>query len=63
MVVGGCEVKEKGEKQVRIGNNLNFVHQNMRSLWGKCGALEILLETEVNNAEVLCFTELCSSEL
>jgi hypothetical protein len=24
---------------------------------GKCGELEILLETEINNVEVLCFTE------
>jgi exonuclease III len=56
-IVGGCEVKEKGEKQVRTGNNLNVVHQNIRSLWGKCGELEILLETEINNAKVLCFTE------
>ena len=57
MVVGGCEVKDKGEKQVRNGNNLNVVHQNIRSLRGKCGELEILLETEINNVEVLCFTE------
>jgi hypothetical protein len=56
-IVGGCEVKLKGEKQVRTGNNLNVVHQNIRSLWGKCGELEILLETEINNVELLCFTE------
>ena len=31
MIVGGCEVKEKGKKQVRTGNNLNVVHQNFRS--------------------------------
>jgi hypothetical protein len=37
-IVGGCEVKEKGEKQIRIGKYLNVVHQNMRSLWGNCGA-------------------------
>jgi hypothetical protein len=55
-IVGGCEVKGKGEKQVRISNNL-VIHQNIRSLWGKCGELEILLETEINNVEVLCFTE------
>jgi hypothetical protein len=30
---------------------------SFRSLWGKCGELEILLETEINNVEVLCFTE------
>jgi hypothetical protein len=49
---------ETGEKQARIGNNRNAVHQNIRSLWGKCcGQLEILLETEINIVEVLCFTE------
>jgi hypothetical protein len=56
-IVGGCEVKGKGEKQVRTGNNLNVVHQNIRSLWGKCAELEILLETEINNVGVLCFAE------
>jgi exonuclease III len=56
-IIGGCEVKEKGKKQVRTGNNPNVVHQHIRSLWGKFGELEILLETEINNAEVLCFTE------
>jgi hypothetical protein len=45
-IEGGCEIKEKGEKQDRIGNNLNVVHQNIRSLWGECGELEILLETD-----------------
>jgi len=55
-IVGGCEVK-KDEKQVRIGKSLSVVHQNIRSLWGICGELEILLETEINNVEVLCFTE------
>jgi hypothetical protein len=57
MIIGGCEVKEKGERQVRIYKNLNVVHQNIRSLWGNCGELEILLETEINNVEVLRFTE------
>jgi hypothetical protein len=56
-IVGGCEVKEKSERQVKTGNNLNVVHQNIRSLWEKCGELEVLLETEINNADVLCFTE------
>jgi len=56
-IVGGCEVKEKGEKQVRTGINLNVVHQNIRRLWGKCRELEILLEADINNAEVLCITE------
>jgi len=51
------EVKKKDEKQVRIGKSLNVVRQNIRSLWGKCGELEIVRETEINNAEVLCFTE------
>jgi hypothetical protein len=46
-IVGGCEVKGKSEEQIRSGNNLNILHQNIRSLWGKCGELEILLETEV----------------
>jgi hypothetical protein len=31
--------------------------QPSTSLWGKCGELEILLETEINNVEVLCFKE------
>ena len=26
-------------------------------MWGKCGELEILLETEVTKVDVLCFTE------
>jgi hypothetical protein len=56
MVVGGREVKGKGEKQFGSGNNLNVVHQNIRSLWGKGGELEILIETEINNVEVLCVT-------
>jgi hypothetical protein len=55
-IVGECEDKQD-EKQVRTGNNLNVVHQNVKSFWWKCGELEILLETELNNAEVLCFTE------
>jgi hypothetical protein len=55
--VGRYEVKGKGEKQVRNGNNLNILHQNIRSLWGKCGELEILLEIQVTKVEVLCFTE------
>jgi len=43
-------------------NNRNCNHaflctRVVRSLWGKCEELEILLETEINNAEVLCFTE------
>jgi len=54
MIVGGCEVKKNDDKQVRIGKSLNVVHQNLRSLWGKC---KELLETEINTAEVLCFTE------
>jgi hypothetical protein len=49
MIVGGCKVKGKGEKQVRSGTKLNVVYQNIRSLWGKCGELEILLDTEINN--------------
>jgi hypothetical protein len=56
-IVGGCEVNDMGEKQVRIGNNLSVVDHNIRSQWGKCGELEILLETEINNVEVLCFAE------
>jgi exonuclease III len=56
-IVEGCEVKGKGEEQIRSGNNLNILHQNIRSLWGKCGELEILLETEVTKVEVLCLTE------
>jgi hypothetical protein len=56
-IAGGCEVKGKGEKLVRIGDNLNVIHQNIGSLWGKYGEWEILLETEINNVEVLCFTE------
>jgi hypothetical protein len=56
-IVGSYEVKGKGEKQVRSGNNLNILHQNIRSLWGKYRELEILLETEVTKVEVLCLTE------
>ena len=48
---------KKDEKQVRIGKSLNVVHRNIRSLWGKCGELEILLDTGINNVEVLCFTD------
>jgi hypothetical protein len=55
--VSGCEVKEKGGKQVRIGNNLTVMYQIIRRLWGKCGELEMLLETEINSVETLCFTE------
>ena len=57
MIVGGCEIKEKGKTQVRSGNTHSILHQNIRNLWGKHGELEILIETEINNAEVLCFTE------
>jgi hypothetical protein len=49
--------KRGGKKQVRIFSNLGVVHQNIKSLWGKCGELEILLETEISNVEVLCFTK------
>ena len=45
------------KKQVRGTTSLNIVHQNIRSLWEKCEELEILLTTELINAEVLCFTE------
>ena len=57
VIARGCDVKEKGETRVRTGNNLSIVHQNIRSLRGKCGELEILLEIEVNNVELLCFAE------
>jgi len=30
-IVGGCEVKKKDEKQVRIGKLLNVVHQNTKA--------------------------------
>ena len=50
-------VQLKDEKQVRSRNDLNILHQNIRSLWGKCGELEILLDTEVTKVDVLCFTE------
>ena len=45
------------KKQVRSIKSLNVVHQNIRSLWGKFGELEILLATELHKTEVLCFTE------
>jgi len=56
-IARGCEDKEVNVKQIRSDKSLNIVHQNMRSLWGKCEDLEILLTTEIYNAEVLCFTE------
>jgi len=46
-------LKEEG-KQVRNTKSLSIVHQNIRSLCGKCEELEILLATELNNVEVLC---------
>jgi hypothetical protein len=45
-IAGECEIKEKGAKEVRIGTNLIVVHQYIRSLWGKCGELEFLFETD-----------------
>ena len=57
VIARGCDVKEKGETRVRTGNNLSIVRQNTRRLWGKCGELEILLETEINSVEELPFTE------
>jgi hypothetical protein len=56
-IVRGGEGKKEEEKQIRSDKSLNIVHQNIRSLWGKCEELEILLATELYNAEVLCFTE------
>ena len=56
-IARGCQDKKEDVKQVRSDKSLNIVHQNMRSLWGKCEDLEILLTTEIYNAEVLCFTE------
>jgi exonuclease III len=56
-IVRGGEGKKEEEKQVRSDKSLNIVHQNIRSLWRKCEELEILLATELYNAEVLCFTE------
>jgi hypothetical protein len=56
-IVGRYEGKGKDEKQVRSGNNLNILHQNIRSLWRKGGELEILLETEVTEVKVLCLIE------
>jgi len=55
--VSGGKSRNVEEKQVRSTKSLNIVPQNIRSLWGKCEELEILLATELNNVEVLCFTE------
>jgi len=57
MIARGCEGKEEDGKQVRSVKSLNIVYQNIRSLRGKCEELEILLTTEIYNAEVLRFTE------
>jgi len=56
-IVCGGKSRKVEEKQVRSTKSLNIVHQNIRSLWGKCEELEIVLATELNNIEVLCFTE------
>ena len=56
-IARGCECKKENGKQVRSDKSLNIVNQNIRSLWGKCEELEILLATEIYNTEVLCFTE------
>ena len=56
-IVSGGESHKKKREQVRSIKSLNIVHQNFRSLWGKFDELEILLATELNKAEVLCFTE------
>jgi len=56
-IARGCQDKKEDVKQVRSDKSLNIVHQNIRSLWGKCEELEILLATEIYNAQVLCFTE------
>lgn len=51
-----CELNKKGRSD-RIWDKLCIVHQNIRSLSGKSTELEVLLETDVKNADVLCFTE------
>ena len=56
-IARGCEDKQEDVKQVRSNKSLNIIHQNIRSLWGKCEEIEILLVTEIYNAEVLYFTE------
>ena len=56
VITVGSTRKEK-RKQVRSIKSLNIVHQNIRSLWRKFEELEILLATELNKTEVLCFTE------
>ena len=56
-IVRGGESRRVEDKQVRSIKSLSIVHQNIRSLWGKCEELEILLATELKNVEVLCFTE------
>ena len=56
-IVSGVKSRKVEEKQVRSTKSLNIVHQNIRSLWGKCEELEIVLATELNSVELLCFTE------
>jgi hypothetical protein len=55
-IVSGCEVKERGENRLGFVITTALFIKNLRSLWGKCGEIEILLESEITNGEVLCFT-------
>jgi hypothetical protein len=52
-----CVLNEKGKEQVGTGDEFCVLHQNIRSLWGKCRELEILIETDIKNVDMLCFTE------
>jgi len=53
-----CKLNKKGRnKNDRTWNKLYVLHYNIRSLSGKCTELGVLLETDVKNADMLCFTQ------
>jgi hypothetical protein len=52
-----CKLNKTGRnKHERSWNKLYVLHHNIRTLSGKCTELGVLLETDVKNADVLCFT-------
>jgi hypothetical protein len=54
-IEGMCVLNEKGKEQVRTGDEFFVLHQNIRSLWGKCREVEILLETDIKIVDVLFY--------
>jgi hypothetical protein len=53
-----CELNKKtSNKGYRIWDDLCVLHPNIRSLSGKCAEFKVLLESDVKNVDVLCFTE------